>query len=62
MAYWYNLTTGQVETDENKSQADDLMGPYDSEADAARALETARQRTEAWDEEDRKWEEGGSED
>ena len=62
MAYWYNLTTGQVETDENKSQGDDLMGPYDSEADASRALEIAHQRTEAWDEDDRKWEEGGSED
>jgi hypothetical protein len=62
MAYWYNLATGQVETDDNKSQSDDLMGPYDSEADAARALEIAHQRTEAWDDEDRKWEEGGSED
>ena len=58
MAYWYNLATRQVETDENKSPSDDLMGPYDSEADAARALDTARERTEAWDEEDRKWEDG----
>ena len=62
MAYWYNLTSGQVESDENKSQGDDLMGPYDTQADAARALETARERTEAWDEEDRKWDEGSSED
>jgi hypothetical protein len=62
MAYWYNLTSGQVESDDNKSQGDDLMGPYDTQADAARALETARERTDAWDEEDRKWEEGSSED
>src|SRR6476660_1158153 len=39
MAYWYNLTTGAVENDENKSQSDDLMGPYGSEAQAAKALE-----------------------
>jgi hypothetical protein len=58
MAYWYNLATRQVETDENKSQSDDLMGPYDTEADAARAIDRAHERTEAWDEEDRKWEEG----
>ena len=62
MAFWYNLSTGRVETDENKSQSDDLMGPYDSEADAASALELARRRTERWDEEDREWEEGNSED
>jgi hypothetical protein len=62
MAYWYNLRTGGVETEANKSQSDDLMGPYDTEADAARALESARERTEAWDEEDRKWEEGNTED
>ena len=60
MAYWYNLTTGQVESDDNKSQSDDLMGPYDSQADAANALDTARQRTEAWDEEDKAWDEGSS--
>ena len=62
MAYWYNLTTGQVESDSNKSQSDDLMGPYDSQAAAANALETARKRTEAWDEKDREWDEGGTED
>ncbi len=60
MAYWYNLTTGQVESDDNKSQSDDLMGPYDSQAEAAKALDTARQRTEAWDEEDKAWDEGSS--
>ena len=62
MAYWYNVSTGRVETEDNKSQGADLMGPYDSEAEAARALDTARERTEAWDEEDRKWEEGETED
>ena len=58
MAYWYNVDTGQVETDEDKSQGADLMGPYDSQDDASRALQTARERTEAWDAADKEWEEG----
>jgi hypothetical protein len=56
--YWFNVTSGQVETDENKSRGEVLMGPYASYEEAARALESARERTEAWDEEDRRWEEG----
>lgn len=59
MQYWYNITTGKVETDDNRSQNDQVMGPYDSEAEAAAALETARANTERWDEEDREWEEWG---
>jgi hypothetical protein len=62
MAYWYNVSSGQVETDDNKSQGEDLMGPYPSEAEAANALQTARERTEAWDAADKEWEEGQSED
>jgi hypothetical protein len=62
MAYWYNVSSGQVESDDNKSQGEDLMGPYGSEAEAANALQTAHERTEKWDAEDRAWEEGGSED
>ncbi len=58
MAYWYNVNSGQVETDENKSQADDLMGPYDSQAEAANALQSAKERTQAWDEADKAWEDG----
>ncbi|WP_270887794.1 methionine aminopeptidase [Pedococcus sp. 5OH_020] len=62
MAYWYNLTTGQVEPDDAKSQGDDLMGPYDTQEAAANALESARARTEAWDAEDKAWEEGSTDD
>lgn len=62
MAYWYNVSSGQVESDDNKSQSDDLMGPYDSQEEAANALQTARERTEKWDAEDKAWEEGRSED
>lgn len=54
MQYWYNVDTGQVEPDDQASRKDNLMGPYPSAAEAARALETARERTEAWDEEDRR--------
>lgn len=62
MAYWYNVSSGQVESDDNKSQGEDLMGPYDSQEEAANALQTARERTEKWDAEDKAWEEGRSED
>ena len=53
--FWYNTRTGQVETDEDKGQGQDLMGPYSSREEAAQALEIARHRTEEWDEEDRRW-------
>lgn len=59
MPYWYNITTGKVESDEERSRNDQVMGPYDSEAEAAAALATARTRTEEWDEDDREWEDWG---
>ena len=39
MPYWYNVDTGQVETDDNRGQDANVMGPYESEAEAARALQ-----------------------
>ena len=60
MAYWFNVATGQVETEETRGRGEDLMGPYATEEEASHALELARQRTERWDEEDRAWE--GDED
>jgi hypothetical protein len=62
MAYWFNVDTRQVESDEDKSQGAQLMGPYDSHEAASQALESARQRSEQWDAEDRAWDEGRSED
>jgi hypothetical protein len=62
MPYWYNVGTGQVETEDTKGQAEEVMGPYATEAEAARALETARENTARWDEEDREWDEGRGED
>ena len=57
--FYYNVSTGQVEELEQKGQSKDLLGPYPTRAAAAAALETARRRTEQWDEEDRRWNEEG---
>ena len=46
--FWYDLATGRVDQGHQKGAAH-LMGPYASRAEAERALETARARTEAWD-------------
>ena len=35
VAYWYNIATKQVETDDNRSRNDDVMGPYETEAEAS---------------------------
>ncbi len=56
--FWFNTRTGQVEPDATRSRGEDLMGPYPTYEAAARALQTARERTEKWDEEDRAWDEG----
>ncbi|MCE1180021.1 MAG: methionine aminopeptidase [Micrococcales bacterium] len=62
MAYWFNIETRQVEDDDNRSPGENVMGPYETREEAASALETARQKTEAWDEEDRRYENEGFED
>ncbi len=56
MAYWYNISTREVQTDETRSQSDDVMGPYATEDEARRALQTAAARTKSWDAEDAEWE------
>lgn len=56
--FFFNTRTGQVETLKDKSQSKDLLGPYPTREAAEAALETARARTEAWDDEDRRWREG----
>ncbi|MFN8082892.1 MAG: methionine aminopeptidase [Candidatus Lutibacillus vidarii] len=62
MAYWYNVNTGKVETDDTKSRGEIVMGPYDTEDEAVRALEIAREKTEQWDAEDRAWADSEGED
>jgi hypothetical protein len=55
VAYWYNVNTGKVETEENRGPGENLMGPYATEEEASRALEIAREKTERWDEQDKAW-------
>ena len=52
MAYWYNIKTGAVETEANRSKPSDLLGPYPTRGDAERALEHAHERTDAWEAEE----------
>ena len=52
--YWYNTATGQVE-EGHRSSWTNLMGPYATRGEAERALDQARQRTDAWDREDEAW-------
>jgi hypothetical protein len=56
--YYFNTRTGLVEDLEGKSPSRDLLGPYTTREEAERALTTAHERTEKWDEEDRAWNEG----
>ncbi|UMG92799.1 hypothetical protein [Nocardioides sp. TF02-7] len=49
MAYWFCLEHNAVEGTHGCPNKDRL-GPYETEAEASRALETARERTEKWDE------------
>jgi hypothetical protein len=53
--FFYNVSTGQVEELAKRGQSKDLLGPYPTREAAAAALETAKAKTEAWDEEDRRW-------
>lgn len=58
MPWWFNVDTGQVESEATRSRDANVLGPYDSEEAASRALETARANTERWDAEDRAWDAG----
>ncbi|AKU16639.1 hypothetical protein [Luteipulveratus mongoliensis] len=58
MAFWYNVSSGQVEEDGGTEPKGDLMGPYDSREQAEGALAAAKNKTEQWDAEDRAWNEG----
>ncbi|MHB8185737.1 MAG: methionine aminopeptidase [Dermatophilaceae bacterium] len=62
MAFWFNVSTGQVEDDANKGPQDRLMGPFDSRAEAEQALSHAKENTERWDAQDKAWDDEGLED
>jgi hypothetical protein len=46
--YYYCMNHKTVEG-EDGCKAADRMGPYDSQAEASRALETAAENTKAWE-------------
>ncbi|SCG15004.1 hypothetical protein GA0070610_1232 [Micromonospora echinofusca] len=45
----------RVETDADVCPARHVLGPYASAADAENALQTVRERNEAWEAEDARW-------
>jgi hypothetical protein len=53
--WFFNVSTGQVEELATKGQSKDLLGPYPTREAATAALATAKAKTEAWDEEDRRY-------
>lgn len=53
MSYFFCLKHHTVEG-EDGCRAKDRLGPYDTEAEAARALEKVEERNESWDN-DPKW-------
>lgn len=54
MEFWYNLNTHEVEIGP-QSDYTQLMGPYTSREDAARALQAAAEKTKKWDEDERRY-------
>jgi hypothetical protein len=50
--WWFNISTKKVEFG-LKSKALDRIGPFSSEAEAARALEKVRERNRDWLSEER---------
>lgn len=54
MDYYFNLETKQVE-EGPQSPSNELMGPYATREEAARALQIAARRNESWDDEDAAW-------
>lgn len=60
--WYYSLTDGRVVTADDGVRAADRLGPYPDRETAARALEIARERTEANDKADREWKGGDDSD
>ena len=52
--YYFNTRTEMVEKG-RQSSWEHLMGPYDTAEEATQAMETARKRSKAWDDDDREW-------
>jgi hypothetical protein len=52
--FWFNVQTRTVEQGRHSSW-EQRLGPYPTREAAARAIEDAHGRTEAWDVADEKW-------
>jgi hypothetical protein len=50
--FWYNIRTGDVERG-MVSPGVDRVGPFDTENEAANALDLLRERSRKWEEEER---------
>lgn len=50
--YWFCVKHHRVETADDLCPSIDRLGPYASAGEAARALEIAEERNQAWDDED----------
>ena len=55
--FYYNIKTGQVEP-EGQSKAKELLGPFDTDEEAANALEIIREREQRKNAEDAEWRRG----
>ena len=55
MAYWYNVITHLVETDENRSGAADVLGPFTTREEAEQSIAAAHESAKKYDDEDAAW-------
>ena len=55
MAYWYNVKTGTVETEQDRSGSNDLLGPFTTRHDAENALATSEAHGRAAEASDAAW-------
>ena len=53
--YYWCLKHNRVETDDDKCDVTNLLGPFKTRAEAVGALEKVRQRNDAWEAEDERW-------
>jgi hypothetical protein len=53
--YYWCLRHQRVEWGDDVCRAKHRLGPFETVAEAERALATVRQRNEVWDAEDRRW-------
>lgn len=57
MQYWFNVDSKAVEAhdDPERARSANLLGPYDTQAEAESALGKAAERTQEWDDADDEW-------